>query len=343
MDTCRPIVANAIVATDERRVAFRDVTIGAVEESDILVELECSAISVGTESYVLGDADRFPRSYIPGYAPIGRVTWVGSQAASRFAVGDRVSYFAPRPPDPSAGVTQNCGGHQSPAILTIPPEGGDLLGSNSYCVKVPEQLSSERAAFGGICSISCLGISLAKPSVGDRALVIGQGMIGQFAAQHLKLRGAEVAVADLHSKRLRLSARSGVDHLINASEQNLVDALHTIWPSGADIIVDSTGSYRVVEASIPAIRTRGKYVFLGWYKGADFNLETLHGRVFEAYFPWTLEGARVLSCWRLMNTGALQVDHLITHRFPAEEAQKAYDLIYTVPEQYAGIMLDWRK
>ncbi|HUT23277.1 MAG TPA: zinc-binding dehydrogenase, partial [Sumerlaeia bacterium] len=193
------------------------------------------------------------------------------------------------------------------------------------------------------CSISCMGISLAKPNVGDRALVIGQGMIGQFAAQHLKLRGAEVAVADLHEKRLGLSAESGADHVIHAGEQNVAEAVRSIWPPGADIIVDSTGDCRVVEASLPAIRTRGKYVFLGWYKGADFNLETLHGRVFEAYFPWTLEGARVLSCWRLMDAGAMQVDHLITHRFPAEDAQKAYDLIYAAPEQYAGVMLDWRE
>jgi len=132
------------------------------------------------------------------------------------------------------------------------------------------------------------------------------------------------------------------DHLINTSQASLVDAVGTIWPELADIIVDSTGNYRVVEDSIAAIRRRGRYVFLGWYKGADFNLELLHGRVFEAYFPWTLEGGRVLSSCRLLETGALKVDHLITHRFKAADAQAAYDLIYSAPEQYAGILLDWR-
>ena len=173
------------------------------------------------------------------------------------------------------------------------------------------------------------------------ALVIGQGLIGQFAAQHLRLRGAEVAVADLHEKRLDLARQSGADHVINASETSLVDGVQEIWPEMADIIVDSTGNYRVVEDSVDAIRVRGRYVFLAWYKGADFNIERFHGRVFEAYFPWTLEGRRVLSSCRLMQTGALKVDHLITHRFKASQAQAAYDLIYDAPDQYAGILLDW--
>ena len=262
----------------------------------------------------------------------------GGRGRSLFQVGERVSYFGPCPP---ANLANNCGGHQSPAILDVDPQKRDLLGSNTYCVKIPDGLSSERAAFAGISAVSCLGISLVKPRVGERALVIGQGMIGQFAAQHLKLRGAEVAVADLYEKRLELARQSGADHVINASTTRLVDAVHEIWPEKADIIVDSTGKYRVVEDSLDGIRVRGRYVFLGWYRGADFNLELLHGRVFEAYFPWTLEGRRVLSSCRLMQTGALKVDHLITHRFKAADPQAAYDFIYSAPDQYAGILLDW--
>ncbi|HUT23303.1 MAG TPA: hypothetical protein VM492_03055, partial [Sumerlaeia bacterium] len=132
MNAGKSIRAKAIVAVGEKRVEFRDVDIGVAGEWDILVELECSAISVGTESYVLAHPERFPRSYIPGYAPVGRATWVGREAASLFSIGDRVGYFTPRRPEPSTGVTQNCGAHQSPAILTVNPEERDALGSNLY-------------------------------------------------------------------------------------------------------------------------------------------------------------------------------------------------------------------
>jgi 3-hydroxyethyl bacteriochlorophyllide a dehydrogenase len=329
--------ARAVVSTATRQVELRDVEIGAVGEWDVMVELEQSAISVGTESYVLATAS-FPRPYIPGYAPIGRVVEVGAEAARLFSPGERISYFQPRAP---VAVVQNCGGHQSPAIIDVDPARRDLLASNTYCVTVPEGLSTERAAFGGISSISSLGVTLAAPRVSDRALVIGQGMIGQLAAQHLKLRGAEVAVADLHRMRLELALRCGIDHAIDAGRENVVEVVRALWPDGADIVADATGSYRVVEDAVGALRREGTVLFLAWYKGAGLNLQTFHGTVFRACFPWTLKGDHVLSSWRLMETGALLVDHLNTHTFPVTEVGQAYDLIYRAPESYTGITLDW--
>ena len=185
-------------------------------------------------------------------------------------------------------------------------------------------------------------MTLAAPRVGDRALVIGQGMIGQLAAQHLKLRGAEVAVADRHRLRLDLALRCGIDHAIDAGRENVVEAARALWPDGADIVADATGSYRVVEDAVGALRREGTVLFLAWYKGPGFNLERFHGTVFRACFPWTLKGDHVLASWRLLESGALTVDPLQTHEFPVAEVQRAYDLIYAAPEEYVGISLDWR-
>lgn len=333
--------AKAIVAVCAKKVEFHDVEIPEMGEWDIRMELEVSAISVGTESYVLAkhQGQGWQAGYVLGYAPIGRIVATGEKAAATFKVGERVSYFTSRG---AINLPSGCGGHLSPAVIDVNPEKRDLLGPDQYVVKVPPTLSSERAAFGGIAAVSCMGVSMPRPEVGDKVIVIGQGMIGQFAAQHFKLRGCEVCVADLHEKRLRLSKESGADHILNTGTVKLVDGVRAIWPNGADIVCDTTGNYRVVEESIHAGRRRAKYVFLGWCKG-DCALERFHGHIYEAYFPWTLEGKRVASSWRLMDTGALKVDHLITHRFKASEAQQAYDLIYAAPQEYVGIALNWMK
>ncbi len=188
--------AKAIVSTGVRKVEIQEIEIAEMAVRDILVELEATAISVGTEAYVLS-TDRYPRPYIPGYSPVGGIIAAGEKASGLYSIGERVTYFQPNKP---LYTIQNCGGHQSPAIMNVNPD--RLAKSNLYCEKVTVFLSSERAAFGGISSISCLGVSLARQNVGDKALLVGQGMIGQLAAQHLKLRGAEVAVADLYGKRL---------------------------------------------------------------------------------------------------------------------------------------------
>ena len=329
-----------ILAVASRRAELLEIEVGSVGDWDIRVELENSAISVGTESFSLETRGGVRAPYILGYAPVGRVVEAGREAASLFAVGDRVSYFAPLPP--ASGQENLCGGHQSPAIVNVDPGTRDLLGPDNYCVKVLDGLSSEQAAFAGIAAVSSMGATMPHTKPGDKVLVNGQGAIGQFAAQHFRLRGAEVAVADLLEKRLAIAAECGADHVINASEQDTVEAVRSLWPDGADIVADTTGLYRVVEASVGAVRKRGKYVFLGWCKGKDFQLELFHGqRVFEAYFPWTLEGTHVLHSMRMMKQGGIKVAPIITHRFDVADAPKAYEMIYNARDEYVGIVLNW--
>jgi 2-desacetyl-2-hydroxyethyl bacteriochlorophyllide A dehydrogenase len=333
--------ARAIVAVDCKKVEVRSVEPRPVKEWDIKIEVERTAISVGTESYVLSQAKR-SANYIPGYGPVGRIVEAGHRAADIFAVGERVSCFAADAP--ASGERNDCGGHQSPAVMNVNPAERDLLGANSYCVKVPEALSSEHAAFGGIAAVASMGATMPAPEPGDTALVLGQGVIGVFAMQHLRLLGAEVAVADLRKQRLAVAEACGADHIIDATETDTAEALRAIWSDGADIVIDTTGSYRVIEAAVPAVRRRGRFVFLGWCKGADFALEKFHGQhVFSAYFPWTLEGPRVQHSWRMMLQGGINVEPVITHRMKVEEAPEAFRMIYEEPEEYVGIVLDWSR
>jgi L-iditol 2-dehydrogenase len=224
----------------------------------------------------------------------------------------------------------------------VNPETRDLLGPDRFCVKVPDGLGSEQAAFAGIAAVSSMGATMPGTKPGDKVLVLGQGLIGQFAAQHFRLRGAEVAVSDLNAKRLSISSVCGADHVINSSKQDTVEAVRAIWSEGADIIADTTGSYPVIESTLNALKKRGRYVFLGWCKGANFNLERFHGqKVFEAFFPWTLEGAHVLHSLRMLKQGGLRADPLITHRVDIGEAPPVYEKILNATEEYLGVVFNW--
>ncbi len=334
------MTGTAIVAVGNGKVEIREIKVPRVDEWDIRVALERSAISAGTESHVVRSIANINKPLVLGYAPIGRIEAVGEKAAALFAVGDRVSYFCP---SPSTAGPDNCsGGHQSPAVLNVNPLSRDLLGADQYCIKVPNGLSSEYAAFGGIAAVSSMGAMMPRTKPGDKVLVLGQGIIGQFAAQHFRMHGAEVTISDLHSKRIDVALVCGADHAINVAAEDTVQALKEIWPTGADIVADTTGSYRVVEASVGAVRKRGRYVFLGWCKGTDFNLEIFHGQsVFEAYFPWTLEGPHVQHSWRMMIQGGLMVEPIITHRVHVSEASSVYEMILNTPQKYVGVVFDW--
>ncbi len=333
--------AKALIAYDKQKVALRDIEIGEPGEWDIAVEVETAGLSIGTESYHIGSVDPAEPRVI-GYAPIARVTWVGKQAAALFAVGDRVTYFAPNPPLPAAGVIQLCGAYQSPAILTVNPSTRNLLAPNDFCVKIPADVAAEAAAFAGISAVSYFAAEMSNVKAGEKVLILGQGIIGLYATQHFALRGAEVCVADLYDMRLQMAARCGADHVINAQRDDVVTSVLACWPGGADIVVDATASYRVVEQSLPALRPGGRYGFLGYYKAGDFNLGLLQGRVYDAFFPWTLQGRLVVASLKLMEMGALRATELITHRFAVADAPQAYETAAKYPEATAGILLDWR-
>ncbi len=333
--------AKALIASDKRSVDLRDLEIGEPGEWDLVVELETSGLSMGTESYVIASVDPAQPRVI-GYAPVARVTWVGERAAALFSPGDRVTYFAPNPPPPAAGVIQLCGAYQNPAIISVNPATRDFLAPNNYCVKVPEGLSSETAAFAGISAVSFFAAEMSHVNVGDKVLIVGQGIIGLYATQHFALRGAEVCVADLYDTRLKASALCGADHLINSQREDLIASVLARWPNGADIVVDATASHRVVEQSLPALRQGGRFVFLAQYKGSDFNLSALHGRVYNAFFPWTLQGRLVVASMKLMLRGALKATELISHRFSAANAAHAYATAAQHPDETTAILLDWR-
>ena len=249
------MTGKAIVAVGNGKVEIRDIKVPRVDEWDIRVALERSAISAGTESHVARSIANINKPLVLGYAPIGRIEAVGEKAAALFAVGDRVSYFCP---SPSAAGPDNCsGGHQSPAVLNVNPLSRDLLGADQYCIKVPNGLSSEYAAFGGIAAVSSMGAMMPRTKPGDKVLVLGQGIIGQFAAQHFRMHGAEVTISDLHSKRIDVALVCGADHAINVTadttkrgadlaQVNLCDALieviHELQSNGQQL---RTGNFRL--------------------------------------------------------------------------------------------------
>ena len=89
-----------------------------------------------------------------------------------------------------------------------------------------------------VAAISLRGVEAADPKEGETALVIGQGMIGQFSAMFLKLRGAKVVVADIDQNRLDESLKAGVSAAVNLSEKGAEERVARLGNGGFDIVVE---------------------------------------------------------------------------------------------------------
>jgi len=115
--------------------------------------------------------------------------------------------------------------------------------------------------FGAFCEpLACTlhGIDLAALRPGERAAVIGGGVIGQLAVQLAAMAGAEVAMLTRSAERQALSRRGGAHHACGTPE-----ALRALWPEGAEAVLECAGVPETVALAPALTRPGGRVVVMG--------------------------------------------------------------------------------
>jgi len=122
-----------------------------------------------------------------GYSSAGIAIDVGS-GVEGFSKGDRVACVG--------------SGYASHAEIDCVPQ--------NFCVKIPENVDFESAAFVALGGIALEAIRLAEVPLGARVVVIGLGLLGQLTVQLLKAAGCHVFGVDLASAKVRMALEYGV-------------------------------------------------------------------------------------------------------------------------------------
>lgn len=178
----------------------------------------------------------------------------------------------------------------------------------------PEGLSHEQAAMAEPVSVGVWAAQKARVGPGDRVLVTGGGPIGLLAAQVARaFGGVDVTVTDLNEYRLTLARQLGlVGHRANAP-----------LTQEYDVLLECSGVQPALTDGMSAIARAGRVVLVGM--GSDtvsINVPMLQGR--EITLTGTFRYANTYPlALRLIATGAVRVDEIITHRFGIEETEQA--------------------
>lgn len=329
--------AKAVVFTQANQVTVQTVNCPDPTAEDVVLRVTHSWISNGTEGSFLrgeriaGDTPRRPGDALPfpivaGYQKIGVVEWIGD-AVTDLAIGETV-FAATSKVD---GMFSPRGGHISPAVTPrdqiwkLPPGVDPLIFAGLVLTQV-----------GYNCGVR------AAPLIGDGALVFGDGMVGQWAAQTLAWRGAEVLVVGRHADRLAKLPQSPHVHAVNEKDKAWQRAAAHWLPQGIQIAVDTVGSIGLTE-ELAAVMARGGHVISAGFYGAQdqLALQPLRNREISLDFVSGWTRARMDETLRLLAAGHLHTLPLITHHFPVDEAAAAWDLIVTRREPVLGVILDW--
>lgn len=277
-----------------------------------------------------------------GYSSAGTIIGLGENMQG-FQVGQRVA---------CAG-----GGFAVHAEYNVVPR--NLL------IPLPEGVDFESAAFATLGAIAMHGFRLAQPQVGERVAVIGMGLLGLLGAQIATAAGCRVLGIDIDPQRIALAASLGLEAVTR--DQAVDSSVAFTANRGFDVVLicADTPSNDPVELAGFIARDRARVVAVGavglniprkiyYEKELSFINSRSYGpgRYDASYeeegrdYPigfirWT-EGRNIESVVELMAGGKLNVQPLISHRFPIEQAAEAYEVITgKKKEPFLGVLLTY--
>lgn len=330
--------AEAVVFTGPQKVEYKRIQCPEPGPQDVVVRVTHSWISNGTEgSYLRGEriagdtpyreGDPWPFPIVSGYQKIGYVESFGSEVEG-FEKGDRVFAVCGNVLD----MFESWAGHVNPSVTPV-----------GQVYKLPD--APDPLAYAGLV-LTQVGYNSGIRSpieIGEGAIVIGDGLVGQWAAQTLAWRGAEVLLVGKHQERLKHFGNKPFQYTHNIAEDgDWVERAQALFPEKARIAVDTVGSSQVMDRFFDVLQRYGHAVSAGFYGTKDMvALQPLRYGELSIDLVSGLRRNRMEETLRLIAAGSLQTLPLITHRFPAREAAAAWDLIESKREHVLGVILEW--
>lgn len=234
-------------------------------------------------------------------------------------------------------------------------------------VKIPEGVTFEEASTVTLGSIAMQGVRRAHTTLGECFVVIGLGVIGQFAVQMLKASGCKVIVSDLDASRIQMALTHGADYAIQPDGSTDAEQVaHLTDGIGADgvIITAAAKSDAIVSTAFKMCRRKGRVVLVGdvglhlnradfYEKEIDFFISTSYGpgrydSIYEekgleypvSYVRWT-ENRNLQEVLNLMAAKKLHVMDMVSKIYPVEEADTAYESLKMASSKPLMVLLSY--
>jgi len=344
------------------KVYLQDVPAPLVEPGTVLIRMDHSCISIGTEmsgikssgvplwkravrqpqnvrkvvDILMTDGLAGTRNLVnerlavelpTGYSGAGIVLEAGS-GADEFAPGDRVA---------CAGA--QCSFHAE--VVRVP---------KNLVVPVPDAVGFDAASSVALGAIAMQGVRRASPTLGETFVVIGLGILGQITVQMLRANGCRVIGVDLDRERIALAGRHGMSWGVHPDDADDVTQVARITGgTGADgvIITAASPSDAIVSAAFRMCRKKARVVLVGDVgldlQRADFYVKELDFLISSSYGPgrydaryeeggldyplpyvrWT-EGRNMAEYLRLIADGTFDVTPMIASIYPIDKVDEAF-------------------
>jgi threonine dehydrogenase-like Zn-dependent dehydrogenase len=308
------------IAVLRGREAFEieETPVPEVRPDEVLVRVVVSGVCASElEPWVDGPVE--PR-YL-GHEVSGVVTELGADVTS-LAVGDRVGVW----------VTER-GFAEYVAVRA------------AYCFPAGDGPLELALAEPLACAVNA--VELADPRLGDDVVMIGAGFMGNLVQVLTALRGPrQVIVADTRPDALDRAKRLGATRVVDVTQESLPDVVKSLTGGvGADLTFECTGTQPALTTCGDTTRMSGKIAIVGYHQGAErsiplsywnwmaFSIRNGHFRDVDVI----LRGMEV--GMRLVSSGVLSLDGLVTHRFGLEQVNEAFATLRDKPDGFVKAVI----
>jgi len=304
----------------------------SIGDGELLLRLKGCGLCGSDIAKIVDPATKVPAVF--GHEVVGEVAAVG-RGVSSYALGDRVvaAHHVP------CGDCHYCRRGSDSMCAAFKASNLDPGGFAEYVrvpapnvrhatFRVPPHVSDEAASFVEPLACCLRAVRRARVQPGDTAVVVGLGSIGCLFVQLLKRAGAAVVGADALAERA-VFAR-GLGAAAAGTLEAAAEAQREISAGrGADHVVLPGGGAAVLPWAAAISRDGGAVHYFAGGAGdtLPLPLETLYHRELTITATYSSSPADLSEAFRLIASGAIEVDRLITHRVPLDRLASGVDLM----------------
>ena len=336
-----------VKAKSERGIWLEDIDKPEVGHNDVLIKVNRTAIC-GTDIHIY-QWDDWARNTIPvplaiGHEFSGEVVECGIEVKG-FSAGDRVSAEG----HVTCGVCRNCRAGRRHLCMNTVGVGVNRAGAFADYIavpafnvfKLPDAISDEMASILdplGNATHTALSFDL----VGEDVLITGAGPIGIMAVAIAKYAGARhVVITDINDYRLNLAKKMGATVALNVTNGSLDKVMDDLgMEEGFDVGMEMSGNPSAFRDMLRTMHHGGKVALLGIppeEMAIDWNQVIFKGLELKGIY-----GREMFETWYKMSSmlqSGLDIEPVITHRFPIADYEQAFQLMES--GQSGKVILSW--
>jgi threonine 3-dehydrogenase len=217
-----------------------------------------------------------------------------------------------------------------------------IIPADNVC-PLPDDITDDQAAIFDPLG-NAVHVALSFDVVGEDVLIMGAGPIGIMAAVIARHIGARhIVITDINDYRLELAKKMGVTHAINTNRESVDGVMKQLkMTEGFDIGFEMSGNPGAFNLLLQKMNNAGKVALLGFLPNSttiNWNDIIMKGLIVKGIY-----GREMFDTWYKMISmlqSGLDIDAMITHRYPAAEFQKGF---YAMSSGQCGkVVLDWTK